>query len=146
MDGARLGDRYQLLRRIGAGGMAEVWEATDHSLGRQVAVKLLHKHLAQDPSILARFRSEAQSAARLTHPGIVSIFDTVTTGDTDAIVMELVEGRDLRSILDQRRSIAIDDCLEVAIQVAQALGPPIRTASSIGTSSRQTSWFAPTVA
>ncbi len=122
MDGARLGDRYQLLRRIGAGGMAEVWEATDHSLGRQVAVKLLHKHLAQDPSILARFRSEAQSAARLTHPGIVSIFDTVTTGDTDAIVMELVEGRDLRSILDQRRSIAIDDCLEVAIQVAQALG------------------------
>ena len=122
MNGARLGDRYELRRRIGAGGMAEVWEATDHSLGRQVAVKLLHQHLAQDPSILARFRSEAQSAARLTHPGIVSIFDTVTTGDTDAIVMELVEGRDLRSILDQRRSIAIDDCLEVAIQVAQALG------------------------
>ncbi len=122
MNDSLLGDRYELQQRIGAGGMAEVWEATDRSLGRRVAVKLLHKHLAEDPSILARFRSEAQSAARLTHPGIVSIFDTVTTVETDAIIMELVEGQDLRSILDRRRSIAIDDALEVAVQVAQALG------------------------
>ena len=122
MTGNLLGDRYELVRRIGTGGMAEVWEAVDRSLGRRVAVKLLHVHLAEDDSILARFRSEAQSAARLTHPGIVAIYDTVTTPTTDAIVMELVEGRDLRSILDERGTLATDDAIEVAIQVANALG------------------------
>ena len=82
MTGIVLGDRYELIRRIGTGGMAEVWEAMDRSLGRRVAVKLLHTHLAEDDSILARFRSEAQAAARLTHPGIVAIYDTVRTADT----------------------------------------------------------------
>lgn len=121
MTGRRLGDRYELVERIGSGGMAEVWRATDRSLGRDVAVKLLHPHLAEDQSILARFRSEAQSAARLTHPGIVSIFDTVTTATTDAIVMELVTGEDLRSILDERGTLAIEDAVEVTTQLAQAL-------------------------
>ena len=121
MTGALLGGRYELLRRIGTGGMAEVWEATDHSLGRRVAVKILHQHLAEDPTIFSRFRTEAQSAARLTHPGVVAIYDTVATGTTDAIIMELVEGEDLRSILDRRHSLAIEDAMEVAVQVSQAL-------------------------
>lgn len=122
MTGRRLADRYELVERIGSGGMAEVWRARDHSLGRDVAVKLLHRHLAEDDSILARFRSEAQSAARLTHPGIVAIFDTVTTEATDAIVMEMVEGEDLRSILDERGTLAIEDAVEVTMQLAHALG------------------------
>lgn len=122
MTEALLGDRYQLVLRVGSGGMAEVWEANDLSLGRRVAVKLLHPHLAEDPSILARFRSEAQAAARLTHPGIVAIYDTVSTDRTDAIVMELVAGRDLRSVLDERRTLTVEDAVEVALQLAQALG------------------------
>jgi len=122
MTGRRLADRYELVDRIGSGGMADVWRARDQSLGRDVAVKLLHRHLAEDDSILARFRSEAQSAARLTHPGIVAIFDTVTTEDTDAIVMEMVEGEDLRSILDARGTLAIEDAVEVTMQLAHALG------------------------
>lgn len=117
-----LGNRYQLVARVGSGGMAEVWEANDLSLGRRVAVKLLHPHLAEDPSILARFRSEAQAAARLTHPGIVAIYDTVTTERTDAIIMELVEGRDLRSVLDERKTLTVEDAVEVTVQLAQALG------------------------
>lgn len=122
MTGRRLADRYELLELRGTGGMAEVWEATDHNLGRRVAVKMLHGHLAADPNVLDRFRSEAQAAARLTHPGVVAIYDTVTTNNTDAIIMELVTGRDLRTILDERPTLAIVDAVEVGIQLAAALG------------------------
>lgn len=122
VSGRRLADRYELIARIGSGGMAEVWEAIDHSLGRRVAVKMLHPHLAADRSVLSRFRSEAQAAARLTHPAIVGIYDTVTTDDTDAIIMELVEGRDLRTILDERPTLAASDAVEVGIQLAGGLG------------------------
>ncbi len=122
VSGRRLADRYELIARIGVGGMAEVWEAIDHSLGRRVAVKMLHPHLAADRSVLSRFRSEAQAAARLTHPAIVGIYDTVTTEDSDAIIMELVEGRDLRTILDERPTLASADAAEVGIQLAGALG------------------------
>ncbi len=122
MTGRRLADRYELVTRLGAGGMAEVWEGIDHNLGRRVAIKMLHGHLAADPNVLSRFRSEAQAAARLTHPGIVGIYDTVTTESTDAIIMELVSGRDLRSILDERPTLAAVDAVEVGVQLAGALG------------------------
>ncbi len=102
--------------------MAEVWEAIDHNLGRRVAVKMLHSHLAADVTVLERFRSEAQAAARLTHPGIVGIYDTVATDTTDAIIMELVAGRDLRTILDERPTLAVVDAVEVGVQLAAALG------------------------
>ena len=119
--GRRLANRYELVERRGAGGMAEVWEAIDHNLGRRVAVKMLHGHLAADPSVLSRFRSEAQAAARLTHPGIVGIYDTVSLNGSDAIIMELVSGRDLRTILDERPTLAMDDAVEVGLQLATAL-------------------------
>lgn len=122
MKGRRLADRYELVERRGSGGMAEVWEAIDHNLGRRVAVKILHGHLAADTTILNRFRSEAQAAARLTHPGIVAIYDTVTVADTDAIIMELVAGRDLRTILDERPTLAMSDAVEVGLQLSAALG------------------------
>jgi len=118
----RLVDRYEMVVRRGSGGMAEVWEGVDHNLGRKIAIKVLHAHLAENPSILSRFRSEAQAAARLTHPGIVAIYDTVTTEDTDAIIMELVEGRDLRTLLDERPTLALTDAAEVGVQLAAALG------------------------
>jgi serine/threonine protein kinase len=122
MTGRRLADRYELIQRVGTGGMAEVWEGIDHNLGRRIAIKVLHSHLAADSNVLGRFRSEAQAAARLTHPGIVGIYDTVTTEDTDAIIMELVSGRDLRTILDERPTLAVVDAVEVGVQLAGALG------------------------
>lgn len=122
MSGRRLADRYELIVRRGSGGMANVWEGVDHNLGRRIAVKVLHPHLAANESILNRFRSEAHAAARLTHPGIVAIYDTVTTEDTDAIIMELVEGRDLRTLLDERPTLELEDAVEVCVQLAAALG------------------------
>ena len=122
MTNRRLDDRYELRARVGSGGMAEVWEGFDHTLGRRIAIKMLHSHLAADPTVLARFRSEAQAAARLTHPAIVAIYDTVGADHDDAIVMEFVEGDDLRSILNERPTLAAADAVEVGLQLADALG------------------------
>ena len=122
--GRVLGGRYTLERRIASGGMAEVWQATDGVLRRQVAVKLLYPHLAADQTFLARFRSEALAAARLHHPGIVAIFDTVSepgTG-TEAIVMELVRGKTLREHLDTRGVLDPGEAVDIAAEVADALG------------------------
>lgn len=122
MSNRLLGDRYELRERVGSGGMAEVWEGFDHNLSRRIAIKMLHSHLAADPTVLARFRSEAQAAARLTHPTIVAIYDTVGAQQDDAIIMEFVEGRDLRTILNERPTLAAADAVEVGIQIAGALG------------------------
>src|SRR3546814_17425412 len=80
--------------------MAQVWEAADEVLRRKVAVKVLHPHLGTDDTFITRFRQEAVAAARLTHPGIVSIYDTCSDDGLEAIVMELVPGRTLRDRLD----------------------------------------------
>lgn len=122
MTNRRLDDRYELRKRVGSGGMAEVWEGFDHNLSRRIAIKMLHPHLAADPTVLARFRSEAQAAARLTHPAVVAIYDTVGSTDNDAIIMEFVEGRDLRTILNERPTLAVADAVEVGLQLAGALG------------------------
>ena len=122
--GRVLGGRYTLEHRIAAGGMAEVWQATDGVLERQVAVKLLYPHLAVDQTFLARFRSEALAAARLHHPGIVAIFDTVSdpTDGTEAIVMELVRGKTLREHLDARSVLEPNEAIDIAVEVVDALG------------------------
>jgi serine/threonine-protein kinase len=101
--------------------MAQVWEATDEVLARRVAVKLLHPHLAADESFLARFRREAVAAARLSHPAIVSIYDTCADEGCEAIVMELVEGRTLRELLDERRWLEPGQAVAIIAEVADAL-------------------------
>ena len=122
MANRRLDDRYELRERVGSGGMAEVWEGFDHNLSRRIAIKMLHSHLAADRTVLARFRSEAQAAARLTHPAVVAIYDTVGAEENHAIIMEFVEGRDLRTILNERPTLAAADAVEVGFQLASALG------------------------
>ncbi len=119
--GRILGGRYQLTGRIAAGGMAEVWEARDSVLGRPVAVKLLYPHLAVDASLVQRFRAEAVAAARLHHPSIVSIYDTISEGGTEAIVMELIRGRTLRTFLDERGPLDPADAVDIGAEVADAL-------------------------
>ena len=85
-----LGGRYQLISPIASGGMAQVWRAQDISLVRPVALKILHPHLATDEAFVARFRREAIASARLSHPSIVAVYDTLSEGGVEAIVMELI--------------------------------------------------------
>jgi serine/threonine-protein kinase len=126
----RIGGRYELGELLGRGGMAEVRKGTDVRLGRTVAVKRLRTDLAADPTFQARFRREAQSAASLNHPAIVSVYDTgEEVGDgphgegiaQPYIVMEYVEGRTLRDILREGRKILPERALEITSGVLSAL-------------------------
>jgi eukaryotic-like serine/threonine-protein kinase len=96
-----LADRYALLERLGAGGAGVVWRAHDQLLERTVAVKLLHRDLADDPGTTERFRAEAAAAAKLTHPHAVIVYDIGETDEGDYLVMELVEGATLGHLLDE---------------------------------------------
>src|SRR5512135_1851490 len=96
--GTKLG-RYEVLAPLGAGGMGEVYRARDTKLGREVAVKVLPDHLANDRVALARFRSEARAVAALSHPNILAIFDAGEAGDVPYAVTELLDGQTLRSSL-----------------------------------------------
>jgi len=95
-----VGGRYRIDASIAAGGMAEVWRATDMHLGRQVAVKMLKPKVADDPITAERFRREARALAKLSHPNIVPVYDCVEDGNQVALVMELIEGKSLRDLLD----------------------------------------------
>jgi serine/threonine protein kinase len=119
--GRVLAGRYRLDALIARGGMAEVWSATDRVLGRPVAVKLLHPHLADDADLRARFHHEAIAAARLTHPSIVATFDTCNDAGTEGIVMELVRGRTLRQYLDERGHLEPVETVHIGSEVASAL-------------------------
>lgn len=119
--GRVLAGRYRLESLIASGGMAQVWEGTDEVLKRKVAVKLLHPHLAADATFVTRFRHEAIAAARLAHPGIVSIYDTCSEQGHEAIVMELVTGPTLRQRIDSPTPIDPWQAAGLAAQVAEAL-------------------------
>jgi len=116
-----LGGRYNLTRRVARGGMAEVWEANDDVLARQVAVKVLLPHLAADEVFVTRFRMEAVAAARLSHPNIVAVYDTFRDDDAEGIVMELVRGTTLRRVLDEQRALSVSRSVSIGIAVADAL-------------------------
>lgn len=120
--GSMLAGRYRLVAPIATGGMAQVWRADDTVLGRQVAAKVLHPHLATDQAFLLRFRREAIAAARLSHRSIVAIYDTVSEDGNEAIIMELIEGRTMRAVLDQAGTLPVSDVLDIGIQVSEALG------------------------
>ncbi len=123
--GIRVGDtvagRYRLTRLVATGGMASVWEATDLVLERKVAVKVLHPHLAADERFVARFRSEAVAVARIHHPNIVSVYDTCSDGEVEAIVMELVVGQNYRSYLDQHGPLIPAEATHISAEAADAL-------------------------
>jgi len=116
-----LGGRYRLKHLIATGGMAEVWDAVDDILGRPVAVKILHVHLAEDESFRERFRREAIAAARLAHPSVVATFDTGVDGAITYIVMELVNGTTLRQALNETGPMAPGRAVHIGAQVADAL-------------------------
>jgi serine/threonine protein kinase len=117
--GARIGV-YQIAARIGVGGMGEVYQATDTSLKRQVAIKVLPASVAGDADRLARFQREAEVLAALNHPNIAAIFGLEKTPDVTALVMELVEGEDLSHHVAQG-AMPLDDAVPIAKQIAEAL-------------------------
>jgi eukaryotic-like serine/threonine-protein kinase len=116
-----VGGRYRLLGEVGRGGMAIVHRAHDEVLHREVAVKLLHAHLAQDPAFLDRFRREARAAAALAHPNVVAVHDWGETEQGPYLVLQLVEGVTLRDVLRQRRQLTPAETLGVLGPVAQGL-------------------------
>ncbi|MBC7247286.1 MAG: Stk1 family PASTA domain-containing Ser/Thr kinase [Actinobacteria bacterium] len=121
MLGRVFNERYRLKEKIGSGGMADVFLADDLLLGREVAVKVLHPQYAADPSFIQRFRHEAQAAANLNHPNIVNIYDWGNEGDLYYIVMEYVEGRDLKDILKNEGRILPERAAEIAAEICAAL-------------------------
>src|SRR4051795_6809000 len=114
--------RYRAEKRLGAGGMAEVWCAQDEVLGRRVAVKLMGGRFAEDPEFHERFRREAQAAAGLTHPNIVAIFDRSEWEGTPYIAMELVDGQTLKELVQQRGPLPPHIAVGLTEQILRALG------------------------
>ena len=115
-------DRYQLFKKIGEGGLAEVFQAQDMSLGRMVAVKVLREQFTRDPTFLVNFHREAQSAAKLSNTYIVAVYDFGQYQNRPYIVMEWISGSDLRTRLDQRVKISVEQTIEYAIQICSAVG------------------------
>ena len=116
-----LAGRYRLDRRIGQGGMAEVWVAVDEQLDRRVAVKWLKPNLATDEVVAERFRREAIAVARLNHPNIVSVHDVFEHDGRQAVVMQLVEGRSLRQVLDSQKRLGPELTIQIGASVAAGL-------------------------
>ena len=116
--------RYEVVSRIARGGMATVYLAIDRRLDREVALKVMHPHLAEGTAgadFVARFRREARSAARLTHPGLVGVFDQGVDGETSYLTMEYIDGANLRRHLGENGALSVAETLRIAEQVLDAL-------------------------
>jgi beta-lactam-binding protein with PASTA domain/tRNA A-37 threonylcarbamoyl transferase component Bud32 len=121
-DPKKFGDRYAIVERIGTGGMAEVYRARDELLGREVAVKVLSERFSSDRSFVERFRREAQSAANINHPNIVSLYDYGADNGTYYIVMEFIDGKPLSDIIHGEGPLMPERAAEIAADIAMALG------------------------
>ena len=120
-NGTFLMNRYEILQAIGAGGMAEVYKARDTALSRLVAVKVLRQEFSTDEKFVERFRVEAQSAAGLSHPNIVSVYDVGEENGIYFIVMELVDGITLKDYIVKKEKLQIREALNISVQIAQGL-------------------------
>jgi len=118
--GTVIDGRYKVLSRLGAGGMADVYLAEDQQLGRKVALKLLHRRFAEDPAFVERFRREAQAAAGLQHPNVVSVYDRGTYDETYYIAMEYLPGRTLKQLIRQDAPLDPVRAIDLTIQILKA--------------------------
>ena len=119
--GTFIADRYEILDKVGAGGMSDVYKAKDHILDREVAVKVLKAEFAEDVTFVTKFRSEAQSAARLEHPNIVNIYDVGSENGIYYIVMEYVEGITLKTYIEKKGRLNFKEAISIAIQVGRGI-------------------------
>ena len=119
--GSFIADRYEILEKIGAGGMSDVYKAKDQVLGRFVAVKVLKPEFAEDVNFVTKFHTEAQSAAGLQHPNIVNIYDVGSEEHMHYIVMEYVEGITLKTYIEKKGQLNYKEAISIAIQVARGI-------------------------
>lgn len=120
-EGMYVADRYEILGKIGAGGMSDVYKAKDLTLGRFVAIKVLKAEFSEDLNFVTKFRSEAQSAAGLEHPNIVNIYDVGSERGMHYIVMEYVEGITLKTYIEKKGQLAFKEAVSIAIQVGRGI-------------------------
>ena len=119
--GTYLQERYEILEKIGSGGMSVVYKAKCHTLNRLVAIKVLKEEFASDENFVSKFKMEAQAAARLSHPNIVNVYDLVDEENLHYIVMELIEGITLKSYIEKKELLDSKEAIGIAIQVAQGI-------------------------
>ena len=119
--GMTLGDRYEILEKIGTGGMSDVYKAKDGKLNRFVAVKVLKQEFAENANFVSKFKTEAQAAAGMMHPNIVNVYDVGEEGGTHYIVMELVEGITLKKYIEKKSRLSIKETISIAIQVSMGI-------------------------
>ncbi len=119
--GMFLADRYEILGKVGAGGMSDVYKAKDHILSRIVAIKVLKSEFSEDRTFVTKFRTEAQSAAVLEHPNIVNIYDVGSEDGLYYIVMEYVEGITLKTYIEKKGQLSFKESASIAIQVARGI-------------------------
>lgn len=117
-----LNGRYRLVSQHGSGGMSVIYQATDIALGRTVAVKILRPSLTNDNSFLVRFRQEARNVANLSHPNIVTVHDVGQDGNTYYMVMEFIDGPDLKKIIKSEGPLSVERTLSIAVQMCQGIG------------------------
>ena len=120
-EGMFLVDRYEIISKVGAGGMSDVYKAKDHILGRIVAIKVLKHEFSEDINFVTKFRTEAQSAAGLEHPNIVNIYDVGSECGLHFIVMEYVEGITLKTYVEKKGQLSFKEATSIAIQVARGI-------------------------
>ncbi len=119
--GMMIGDRYEILEKIGTGGMSDVYKAKDHKLNRFVAVKVLKQEFSENANFVSKFRVEAQAAAGLMHPNIVNVYDVGEEQDIYYIVMELVEGITLKKYIEKKARLSVKEAISIAIQVSMGI-------------------------
>ena len=119
--GMIIGDRYEILEKIGTGGMSDVYKGKDHKLNRFVAVKVLKQEFGENENFVSKFRIEAQAAAGLMHPNIVNVYDVGEENDIHYIVMELVEGITLKKYIEKKARLSVKEAISIAIQVSMGI-------------------------
>ena len=119
--GMLIADRYEVLEKVGTGGMSDVYKAKDHKLNRLVAVKALKQEFSENANFVSKFRVEAQAAAGLMHPNIVNVYDVGEERGLNYIVMELVDGITLKKYIEKKARLSVKEAISIAIQVAMGL-------------------------
>lgn len=119
--GMMIGDRYEILERIGTGGMSDVYKAKDHKLNRHVAVKVLKQEFSENTNFVSKFRVEAQAAASLMHPNIVNVYDVGEDSGIYYIVMELVDGITLKKYIEKKARLSVKEAVSIAIQACMGI-------------------------